>query len=204
MSLHSFLGVWCTTFSLAFIWPQVWRTVRHDTTHGISAFSVVHGLAGSAIWLAYGITADRPAIWFSNASFIVAQSIIISVLLRHQRMPVSLLFKFAVILATVLAIFLPVSSAVIGWIATFTSASSLVPQVVHVVRTDNLHGISIVSWLMTVFSAASWMIYGWVLDDPIMSVINYINIPMMFVIITKSWQWRTRNDVPIFARAGTA
>lgn len=199
--MQPFLAVWCTVLSLSFIWPQVWRTVRHDTTHGISAFSVVHGLTGSALWLAYGIAVGRTAVWFSNGSFIVAQSIIISVLLRHQRMPVSLIVKFGVALAVVLAAFLPVSAALIGWIATFTSITSLIPQVVHVIRTDNLHAISIASWLMTVLSASSWMVYGWVVDDPIMSVINYFTIPMMFVVITKAWQWRIRNDVPVFARA---
>lgn len=199
--MQAFLGVWCTVTSLAFIWPQVWRTVRHDTTHGLSPFSIVHGLAGSALWLTYGIAVGRTPVWFSNSSFIVAQAIIISVLHRHGRMPVSLIVRFAFAFLAVVSVLLPVSAVLVGWAAIATSASSLVPQVVHVAREDNLHAISLVSWAMTVVSALSWMIYGWMVSDPIMSVINYFTIPMMIYIIFRATSWRLSNGVPILARA---
>lgn len=175
--------------------------MRHDTTHGISAFSIVHGLVGSALWLTYGISMGRFPVWFSNSSFILAQCILIWVLRRHDRMPAQLLARFGLALAGLLVVLTPVSAPLIGWTATVVSASSLVPQVVHVARTENLHGISIASWAITVLSASSWMTYGWVVSDPIMSVINYFTIPMMIYVIARAVSWRTANGVAIFARA---
>jgi len=199
--MNTIMGVWCTFTSLIFIWPQVWRMVRHDTSHGISPFSVAHGLVGSALWFTYGVSMDRHAIWISNGQFITAQIIIISVLYRHKSMSIALMAKFAAALAALLLITIPVSPAVVGWMATTVSVTSLMPQVVHVVKTENLHGISVGSWLMTIMSASSWMVYGWMLDDVIMSVINYFTIPMMIFIMMKAIRWRVAAGVPVFIQA---
>ncbi len=197
------MGVWCTFTSLVFVWPQVWRMVRHDTSHGVSAFSVAHGVLGSAMWFTYGVSMSRHAIWFSNGSFIIAQLIIISVLYRHQRMSRSLLGKFATVLGVLLLITIPASPSTVGWMATTLSVTSLIPQVMHVITTENLHGISVASWLMTIVSASSWMAYGWMLNDVIMSVINYFTIPMMIFIVSKAIVWRRSNGEPLFKRAST-
>lgn len=199
--MNAAMGAWCTFTSLVFIWPQVWRMTRHDTSHGVSAFGVAHGVVGSALWLSYGISMDRVAIWFSNSQFIAAQLIIISVLVRHGKMPISLLARFAAVLAVLLAIGIPAPPATVGWIATAVSVTSLFPQVIHTARTENLHGISVVSWAMTIVSAASWMIYGWMLDDVVMSTINYFTIPMMIYVMTMAIRWRVRAGEPIFVQS---
>lgn len=199
--VESFLAVWCTALSLSFIWPQVWRTVRFDTTHGLSAFAAVHGLVGSGLWFSYGIGADNTPIWFSNGSFIVAQSIIISVMWRHGRVPKTLLFRFGTLFAVLLVALLPLPASAFGWTATVVSASSLVPQALHVARAENMHAISLVTWVVTIISAASWMVFGWVLNDPVMSVVNYITIPMMIFILTRATRWRIANGVPLTGRA---
>ncbi|MGA0118220.1 MAG: SemiSWEET family transporter [Ilumatobacteraceae bacterium] len=198
--MNTIMGVWCTFTSLIFVWPQVWRMVRHDTSHGISPFSIAHGLVGSTLWFTYGISMNRNAIWISNGQFITAQIIIISVLYRHKSMSIALMAKFAAALAALLLITIPVSPSVVGWMATTVSVTSLMPQVVHVIKTENLHGISVVSWLMTTMSAASWMIYGWILDDVIMSVINYFTIPMMVFIAVKATRWRIAHGETVFVQ----
>jgi len=33
--MKEIFGAWCVALSFAFIWPQVWRAVRHDTSHGL-------------------------------------------------------------------------------------------------------------------------------------------------------------------------
>ena len=191
------MGIWCTCTSLSFIWPQVWRTIRHDTTHGISAFATAHGMVGSALWLAYGLGAGNTAIWFSNASFLVAQSLIVSVMYRHGRMPIQVMARFAAVFVVALVVLLPLPASAFGWTATVASATSLVPQVVHVARSENLHAISLASWIVTIISAASWMIFGWIVDDPIMSIVNYITIPMMFYVLGSATRWRLANGIPL-------
>ncbi|MFM8870366.1 MAG: SemiSWEET family transporter [Actinomycetota bacterium] len=199
--MESFFAVWCSVLSLSFIWPQVWRTVRHDSTQGLSAFAAVYGVVGAGLWFAYGLGAGNSAIWFSNASFIVAQSIIITVMWRHGRVPRVMLTRFATLFAAVLVVLLPLPSTAFGWTATVVSASSLVPQAVHVARAENMHAISLASWVVTIISASSWMAFGWVIDDPVMSVVNYITIPMMIFILVRATRWRLANGIALTGRA---
>jgi MtN3 and saliva related transmembrane protein len=185
-----FLEVWCIALSLAFIWPQVWRAVRHDTSHGISPFALLHGLVGSALWLTYGILQDDVAVWFSNCSFILAQSIIISVVYRHGRLPRIVLIRIVLALVAMSLALTQISSNPVGVIAIAVSGSSVVPQLIHVIRTDNLHGISLSSYGLSIISCMSWLFYGFVVNDIMLSIQNFFVVPIFIFIIFKAWRWR--------------
>lgn len=185
-----FLEVWCVALSLAFIWPQVWRAVRHDTSHGISPFALLHGLVGSALWLTYGLLQDDVAVWFSNSSFILAQSIIISVVYRHGRLPRIVLIRMVLALGAMSLALTQIPARPVAFIAIAISGSSVVPQLIHVVRTDNLHGISLSSYGLSIVSCMSWLIYGFAVDDFMISAQNFFVIPIFIFIIVKAWRWR--------------
>lgn len=207
MTLAGAWGAWCIAISLAFVWPQVFRCVRHDTTHGISAFGTLHAISGSALWFTYGLVEYNLSMWFSNASFITAQVIISSVLLRHRRLPARLVASFALAEAVLLCagLFAPHGNlgpnVVLGWVAIFVSGSGMVPNVIHVHRAHSLHGISISSWALTIVSASSWTAYGWIIGDPVITYVNYFTIPLMIYVIVKAWRWRVANGMPVFAAA---
>ena len=188
-----FFQIWCITFGLAFIWPQVWRAVRHDTSHGISPFGLMHGLVGSSVWLTYGILQGDIAIWFANSSFIIAQSIIISVVYRHGKIPRVVLIRVAASLVTLALLLTQISATPVGFIAIAISGSSIIPQLIHVIRTENLHGISISSYLLTIVNCTSWLLYGFYVDDPMVSAQNFIAIPIFVYITVKAARWRSAN-----------
>ena len=198
MTLDGFLGGWCVALSLAFIWPQVWRAIRHDTSHGLSPFALLHGLVGSSLWLSYGILQHDIAVWGSNCSFIVAQSLIISVTYRHGRIPRRTLIQVALAVAAVLVGFTQLPAGLVGIVAICVSGSSVLPQFAHVVRTDNLHAISLASYALTIVSTFSWLVYGFVVGDPMVSVQNFFVGPMFIFMFVKAWSWRTANNVPVF------
>jgi MtN3 and saliva related transmembrane protein len=185
-----FLEVWCVALSLAFIWPQVWRAVRHDTSHGISPFALLHGLVGSALWLTYGILQDDAALWFSNSSFILAQSIIISVVYRHERLPRIVLINMVLALGAMALALTQIPARPVALIAIAISGSSVVPQLIHVIRTDNLHGISLSSYGISIVSCMSWLLYGFAVNDFMISAQNFFVIPIFVFIILKAWRWR--------------
>jgi MtN3 and saliva related transmembrane protein len=185
-----FLEVWCVALSLAFIWPQVWRAVRHDTSHGISPFALLHGLVGSALWLTYGILQDDAALWFSNSSFILAQSIIISVVYRHGRLPRIVLINMVLALGAMALALTQIPARPVALIAIAISGSSVVPQLIHVIRTDNLHGISLSSYGISIVSCMSWLLYGFAVNDFMISAQNFFVIPIFVFIILKAWRWR--------------
>ena len=188
-----FFQIWCITFGLAFICPQVWRAVRHDTSHGISPFGLMHGLVGSSLWLTYGILQGDIAIWFANSSFIIAQSIIISVVYRHGKIPRVVLIRVGTALAALALLLTQISATPVGFIAIVISGSSIIPQLIHVIRTENLHGISISSYLLTIVNCTSWLLYGFYVDDPMVSAQNFIAIPIFVYITVKAARWRSAN-----------
>jgi MtN3 and saliva related transmembrane protein len=185
-----FLEVWCVALSLAFIWPQVWRAVRHDTSHGISPFALLHSLVGSALWLTYGLLQDDVAVWFSNCSFILAQSIIISVVYRHGRLPRIVLINMVLALGAMSLALTQIPARPVAFIAIAISGSSVVPQLIHVIRTDNLHGISLSSYGLSIMSCMSWLLYGFAVNDFMISAQNFFVIPIFVFIILKAWRWR--------------
>lgn len=201
MSFADAWGAWCVVASLAFVWPQVWRCIKHDTTHGISAFATLHGMTGSSMWFSYGIINSNIAMWSSNVSYLLSQVMIASVLLRHGRLDRRGIAAFLLVVILIQSVGLSTSDTVIGWIGIVASSSGMIPVVLHVHRTHSLHGVSILSWAITVVSASSWAVLGFVIDDPIIIYTNYFTVPLMFYVIGKSVRWRRANGVPLFAGA---
>lgn len=197
--MAQFLGAWCVILSFSFIWPQVWRVVRHDTSHGISPFGLMHGIVGSALWLSYGILERDTAVWFSNTSFCIAQSIIIAVTYRHGRIPRPVIIQVALACIAILLGTTVAPSVVVGYVAIVVSGSSIFPQLIHVVKTDNLHGLSLSSLALSAIACSSWLIYGFVVSDLMISAQNFVTVPIFIFMMYKAWTWRVENNVPIFA-----
>lgn len=193
MTLASFLGAWCAVLSIAFIWPQAWRAVRHDTSHGLSPFGLMHALVGSALWLSYGIIQRDLAVMCANSSYIIAQSIIIFVSHRHGKIERSVMARVAVSVVVILLGLTHVPAAPLGYAAIAISGSSIVPQYAHVLKVQNLHGISIISYLLTIVNCMSWLFYGFAVGDPMISAQNFFIVPIFIHITWRAWKWRMAN-----------
>ena len=153
----------------------------------------MHSLVGSALWLTYGLLEGDVAIWFSNISFLIAQSIIISVVYRHGKIPRSVLIQVGGALAALALLLTQVSATPVGFVAIAISGSSIIPQLIHVIRTENLHGISISSYLLTIVNCSSWLLYGFYVHDPMVSAQNFFAIPVFVYITVKAARWRSAN-----------
>jgi uncharacterized protein with PQ loop repeat len=153
----------------------------------------MHSLVGSSLWLTYGLLEGDVAIWFSNVSFLVAQSIIISVVYRHGKIPRSVLIQVGGALAALALLLTQVSATPVGFVAIAISGSSIIPQLIHVIRTENLHGISISSYLLTIVNCSSWLLYGFYVHDPMVSAQNFFAIPVFVYITVKAARWRSAN-----------
>jgi uncharacterized protein with PQ loop repeat len=189
MSLTSFLGAWCLILSISFVWPQAFRVVRHDTPHGISPIGTVHAIVGSVQWFTFGIMLADPVVYVSNGSFIAAQLVIASVLLRHRALTYLLLLSGAV-LAVVLALAgATVSTSLVGIFAILISTTSIIPPTLHVYRTRNLHGLSVVSLSITLMSNFSWLFYGLAQRDLILMAPNFIFAPCVTYMLVRAWRW---------------
>ena len=201
MNVTDAWGAWCVVVSVSFVWPQVWRCIRHDTTHGISSFATLQAIMGASLWTTYGLIKGNVSVWSTNLNFIVAQILIATVLIRHDRMPRPLIAGFATTIATLLGVGLATSGTVIGWMGIIVSGSGMIPVVLHVRQSHSLHGVSVLSWIITVVSSCSWVTLGFLVDDPIIIYTNYFTVPLMLYVIVKSAKWRRANGVPLFVGA---
>jgi uncharacterized protein with PQ loop repeat len=86
-----------------------------------------------------------------------------------------------------------VSATPVGLVAIAISGSSIIPQLIHVIRTENLHGISISSYLLTIVNCTSWLLYGFYVQDPMVSAQNFFAIPVFVYITVKAARWRSAN-----------
>jgi uncharacterized protein with PQ loop repeat len=190
------LGVASAVLSISFIWPQVWRSLRHNTTHGISPFGLVQGLFGGTLWLAYGVSEGLVPVFIANASFLTAQSLIILVACRNGHIAGRVLAMAYPMVLVVLVVSLFSPPGAVGPAAVVISGSGIVPQFIHVLRTENLHGISIVSYLLTITTCTSWLLYGFAISDLMISAQNFVSIPALIYITWKAWRWRVHAANP--------
>ena len=189
MDIVSFLGIWCVILSVSFVWPQAFRVVRHNTPQGVSPLGTVHAIAGSVQWFVFGLMESDIAVYVANGSYVIAQCVIASVLLRHRTLT-SPLFVAGVLLSIVIALSAAfVSSSAVGVMAIIISTSSVFPPVVHVYRTHNLHGLSVVSLAITLMSVISWFFYGLAQSDFIVLAPNLVFAPCVSYMLIRAYRW---------------
>ena len=188
-------GWWCTASSIIFIWPQVYRTLRHDTTQGIAPLGNAYAILSSNLWFFYSFWQEIPAGYWANVAFTSAQCLICYVLIRHEKM--TWLFFFGFFEASVLIAVAAnaISIELLGLSATVLSIGGMAPQFLHVLRTHDLHGLSVPSLTILVSSCVSWFLYGLFIAEFYYWLPQIILIPANTVILWKAYSWhRSKSD----------
>ena len=193
-------GWWCTCTSVAFIWPQVFRSFRHDTTQGISPLGCVYAIVGSNVWFFYSFWQHIPAGYAANVAFTAAQSLIAYVLIRHAKMSWAYFLSFFAASVLISVVSYGISIDVLGWAAIIMSVTGAVPQFAHVVKTHDLHGLSVPSLSILVTSCVSWFLYGFFINEVYYWIPQVLFIPMNSFILWKAHTWHSRNRSGILER----
>jgi uncharacterized protein with PQ loop repeat len=128
-------------------------------------------------------------VYVSNGSFIAAQLVIASVLLRHRVLTYLLLLSGAVLAVALALAGATVSTSLVGIFAILISTTSIIPPTLHVYRTHNLHGLSVVSLSITLMSNFSWLFYGLAQRDFILMAPNFIFAPCVSYMLVRAWRW---------------
>jgi uncharacterized protein with PQ loop repeat len=97
------------------------------------------------------------------------------------------------VVVAILVFVTPLPESLIGITAVCISGSAIIPQFIHVLRTDNLHGISLTSYTLTIITCTVWLLYGFVISDFMISAQNFVAIPIMLFITHKAWRWRQQH-----------
>jgi uncharacterized protein with PQ loop repeat len=177
------LGFLAAVLSIAVVWPQVWRSCRHRSTLGLSPTSTWLGVALNLNWLTFAVLiANTPQI-VSNVVVGAANTAVLVALLatqphlRTQRVLVRTASGAAGLAALAAGSVLAVvyagahPAAVAGTLSSvicLVGAAAALPQPLRLLRdrTQDVSGLSPARWALGAASSATWVTYGWLIDQP--------------------------------------
>jgi MtN3 and saliva related transmembrane protein len=202
VQLSSLLAPICTALSVGFIWPQVIRVYRLHSVEGIAPKGTLHGLAGVSLWTVYGFAKGIVPLSISNVTVVTAMLLIALAQVAHKVLPARHLAVVVVgFTALGLVSSLGVSPALCGWLATAVSATSVIPQSVHVLRTKDLSGVSLTMYGLLILTGTAWGLYGILIGDIVVSAPNLIIVPSAILVALRVWRFqaaaRSDEDRPL-------
>lgn len=82
--------------------------------------------------------------------------------------------------------------SIIGGLATICTIITFVPQVIKIINTNNVQGISLYMYIISLIGVILWFIYGLLIRSRALIITNIIIFPMaafiLFKIITISYE----------------
>ena len=163
----------------AFIWPQVRRAM--GSVEGVAALTVLGGMLARSSWVAYGFLLGDVPLVVGNITVTSGFLILWFLLLRRADAQRSLLVGLAAVVVAVAAATLA-GDLVLGWFAVVTAAVVNVPQMVRVlVDRNQLAGVSVATYLLIASASASWIVYGLLVDEPLIALPHLLLGPTALV-----------------------
>jgi uncharacterized protein with PQ loop repeat len=178
------LGFFAATLSICTIWPQVWRSCRHGRTLGLSPTATWLAVGLNLCWLTFGVLTGDPAQVLTHAVVGAGNTaVLLAVLatrprLRSRRVLLPTAAGSAGLAALAAGSLAAVAvlgadpaevATALGAVVSLIGAAAAVPQPVRLLRdpTQDLSGVSPARWWLGAVSCASWVVYGWLLDQPL-------------------------------------
>ncbi|MFZ9843844.1 MAG: PQ-loop domain-containing transporter [Ilumatobacteraceae bacterium] len=188
MTLEAVSGTIATMLGVAFIWPQVVRVYSKRSVEGIAPLGTIISIAGTIMWLVYGVATESVPMIFSNTNIEIAFLFLAAYLVRKNALPLwapfvafvgTLIFSIVVVRYSVTAL---------GLAGVFIGTPAIFPQFWRAVRTPRLFGVSVVSFTLLATMGTGWFVYGLTIGDPVVSYPNLILVPCSSYIAWKAWR----------------
>jgi uncharacterized protein with PQ loop repeat len=177
------LGFLAAALSITVVWPQVWLSCRHGRTLGLSPTSSWLAVALNLCWLTFGLLIADPAQILTNSVVGAGNAAVLGALLiaqpqlRSRRMllrtaagAAGLAALAAGSLASVVLLGADRAAvaATLGSVISVVGVVAALPQLLSLLfdRTKDLSGMSPARWRLGAGSCASWVSYGWLVDQP--------------------------------------
>jgi uncharacterized protein with PQ loop repeat len=154
------LGWLASILFISRLLPQPIRLVRTGLPEGVSPLAAINAVISESAWLLYGLQAGLVPVWAVSVAALVP-GVWTVVLLRRQVVAGDVL-RAGAWLAVILAAW---AGGVLGAVLGVSVALSIGPQVWTAVRTSDLRGLSIYTWLIAIGDALLWGAYGLVVGD---------------------------------------
>jgi len=154
------LAVLASAVFLLRLLPQPVRLFRSGVAEGVSPMAAFNAVLVAFAWLYYGLEQRLPVVWIVSVLALVPGVWQSALLLRRTRR-VDVLGAGAWALALLVAFAAGHFGAVLGLGVVVSTG----PQVVEVLRSDDVSGVAPSTWWISILDAVLWGLYGVALGD---------------------------------------
>jgi uncharacterized protein with PQ loop repeat len=192
VDFQNLLGAWCFGLSLIFTIPQAVRVIRRDTVEGISVTTQLQGVAGSILWIVYGLVSGSPVVAAANVVTLVGIGVV--VYKQVELNVITMRFAVGVELSVCVLAFATwgISESVLGAVTVFIGSTGIIPQAIRAARTSKLVGVSVMTFLIITTMTISWGTYGLLIGDVFVAAPNIIIGPCALFIAIRAIQSHRR------------
>ena len=188
MTAADITGYIAAALGTIFIWPQVIRVYARRSVEGVSGASQLISLAGTMMWLAYGVVLDSVPMMVANVNIEVALIAIAAMMVRKGVMPLWQPVAVVVAAAAYCIVVGQIAPTLVGLTGVIIGTPSILPQVWRAIRTERLYGVSATTNLILVSMGCAWGVHGYLISDPVVSYPNLILIPCASYIAWRAWR----------------
>ena len=189
------LAVIAPALSVLVCVAQAWRIVRAGA-QGVSVATWILSTFVAEMWTAYGVIFHVPAELYCNIPFLALSSIVIVTAARHAHQELATSGGVILVTATTIGIALvchgPHWRWVISTIAVGGAVFIYLPQLAVALRSSNLHGVSIVSWVIAFTTSLCWAAYGALIHQPPVALPAIVMAPSAAIIVVQVARHRRR------------
>ena len=177
MDIRDVFSLVCISLSFVCTVPQAYRVVARNTIEGVSATTQLQGLAGSILWITYGLYSHTYLVVMANVMTIVGFGIVVGKMVAHRAVTFrkALLIEVGVLVVSLTS--LALSPTLLAVIAVVIGSTGIIPQVARAARTSHLTGVSVATYLIIAVMSASWCAYGVMIEDVFVSAPNVVIVP---------------------------
>jgi len=189
------LGVIAPLFTILQCAAQAMRINRTGAV-GVSMSTWIISAVVGEIWIAYGFSFSVPAEVYANIPFVVVAGYVVLVAARSQK--VLRRASLSCVGATALAVLISLTGVSHHWrwiLATIADGGAVVlylPQMMVTLRSKDLEGVSVVSWVLALVTGVAWAWYGISIHQPPVALPAVVLIPTTIVILVQVIRHRVR------------
>ena len=154
------LGWLASILFISRLLPQPIRLVRTGLPDGVSPLAAMNAVISETAWLIYGLEAGLVPVWAVSVAALVPGVWTVA-LLRH-RIARGDLLRAGAWLAVIAAAW---AGGALGVVLGASVLVSIGPQVWTAVRSSDLRGLSVFTWLLAIGDGLLWGAYGLVVGD---------------------------------------
>lgn len=165
--------------------PQLFRLLSRRDTAGVSAATWWLTAVAGLTWVVHNVRHDEGVAAITNGLSAAVAAAILFRCYRDSAAQPREAFAIPLVVAVLdIAVFLMAPDH-LGWVAAGIGIVQFLPQAKAVLTTDELSGVSLLTWCLAVVAAALWITYGVLHSDAAIIASPLVTGALSLVIVTR-------------------